>query len=146
MVRTLDSRSSQNMSYPVLPDQFYGVEPILIAQVGLQIYNPGELIRVHFSGILGVSANPISSSEVSIRTFVVRGFDVETGAIVFIMDNVVDLFNVQTQTLSFTGSDYDIPPPDDDMLVYTCFVSSDLDGAIYRRGPESFNATAYCND
>lgn len=146
MVRTLDSRSSQNMSYPIMPDQYYGLDPVLIGQVGLQIYNPGDVIRVNFSGILGVSTNPISSSEVLVRTTVVRGTSIETGVVVFIMDNVVDLFNVQTQTLTFTGSDYDVPPPDNNLLVYSCFIDADVDGAIFRRGPESFNATAYCDD
>lgn len=147
MVRTLDSRSSQNMSYPIIPDQFYSSVPVLIAQVGLQINDPGDLIRVNYSGVFGIFIDQISLSNIVLRTYVVRGTTMDSGLIVFMMDNVVSLNNIAlTRAFSFTGSDYDVPPPDNGLLIYSCFIYSSLSNLVLRRGPESFNATAYCDD
>jgi hypothetical protein len=142
MTRLLDSRTSQNAT-----DAFLIIEPVppstpvLIGQVGLNIFNPSGIIRVQFWGIAALFANITANTGVNI--FVVRGVDPFTDPVVFRMTGAQTVADSGTaKEFSFTGSDYNVPAPVNNQLVYTMFILA-LNDISFRVGPESFNAAAY---
>ncbi|QLG40678.1 MULTISPECIES: hypothetical protein [unclassified Paenibacillus] len=150
MVKTLDARTSQgsNGQNIVTPSFTNGV-PQLFAQVGLQVNNPGMVIRTFFSGIVEVTADqlPVNGNLV---IEVYRGLGSSQQLVYRAGTIVLDNPFFSPCVLSFSGSDYNVTPPVNGQLVYSVYAIFTYN-PIYnvsnlRLGPESFNATVYSND
>ncbi|WP_053780995.1 hypothetical protein [Paenibacillus xylanivorans] len=150
MVKTLDARTSQGSNgQHVLTPSFTNGVPLLFAQVGLQISNPGMWVRTFFSGIIEVTANqlPVNGNLV---IEVYRGLGISQQLVYKATTNVLDNPFFSPCVLSFTGSDFNVPPPGNGQLVYSAYATFSYN-PIYnvsnvRLGPESFNATVYSDD
>ncbi|QYR22689.1 hypothetical protein KZ483_07005 [Paenibacillus sp. sptzw28] len=146
MARLLDARTSQNASFSSSISDTFGMDPELFAQVGLDCINPVGIIRVQFTATATINISAASDAVVEI--FVVRGTrstDPQVYNAIFSEgDNPGPLMRVFT----VTGSDYNVPPPPSNLLVYTAFIRgiANLGSTLTRVGPESFNAVAYCDD
>ncbi|MGC5772899.1 hypothetical protein [Paenibacillus pabuli] len=150
MVKTLDARTSQGSNgQQVLHPSFTNGVPLLFAQVGLQVSNPGMWIRTLFSGIVEVTASelPVNGNLV---IEVYRGLG-SSQQLVYATGTIV-LANpfFSPSVLSFTGSDFNVPPPGNGQIVYSAYAIFSYN-PIYnvsnvRLGPESFNATVYSDD
>ncbi|MDN8588972.1 hypothetical protein B2I21_03840 [Chryseobacterium mucoviscidosis] len=150
MVKTLDARTSQgsNGQNIVTPSFTNGV-PLLFAQVGLQVSNPGTLIRTLFSGIIEVTANqlPVNGNLV---IEVYRGLS-SSQQLVYRAGTIV-LSNpfFSPCVFRFSGSDYNVMPPGNGQLVYSVYATFTYNPSFnvsnLRLGPESFNATVYSDD
>jgi hypothetical protein len=137
LAQFLDLRTSQNASYansiaiPILVVD----TPQLVGQVGLDVQNAGDNVRVELQGTIGLQ---LPLALVAITITVVRG-TLPTDEVVFSASQSFNLEVLAPQVISFNGSDYD--PPSDPQLTYTMFVSASLLGTI-RVGPESFSGIA----
>ncbi|HFK1812600.1 TPA: hypothetical protein ACGXQD_005784 [Bacillus cereus] len=144
MTTLLDSRTSQNASYansiaiPILTVN----TPQLVGQIGLNVSQAADtdLVATQFTGTVSLQ---LPLSVVGITITVVRGTSY-TDPLVYSATSTFNLSVLAPQVISITGSDYDVEigAVEEDLLVYTMFVESNLLGAI-RVGPESFNAGAY---
>ncbi|WP_413408499.1 hypothetical protein [Paenibacillus amylolyticus] len=150
MVKTLDARTSQGSNgHNILTPSFTNGVPQLFAQVGLQVSNPGMFIRTFFSGIIEVTANqlPVNGNFV---IEVYRGLS-SSQQLVYRAGTIVQANAFFSPcVLSFTGSEYNVPPPGSGQLVYSVYAIFTYDPSFsinnLRLGPESFNATVYSND
>jgi hypothetical protein len=144
MIRLLDARTSQNASFASSSSIALESIPILIGVVGLQIINPVGVIRVQFHGTATFSlGNAVVNQGVLFR--VVRGTTLSDPLVYSAQENFPETPSGQRRIITFTGSDFNVPPPPSGELVYTLFISStDIAPAFpIRVGPESFNAEAY---
>ncbi|PWW08633.1 hypothetical protein DFQ01_101357 [Paenibacillus cellulosilyticus] len=136
MGRLIDGRTSQNASYgnsisiPILVVN----TPQLFGQIGLNTAGVGDTPRVQLKGTIALQL-PLDLLGITIS--VVRGTEA-TDPLVFSMNSTFELSILSAQILTFSANDYNPPIPDDGLLVYTAFVSSDLLGTI-RVGPENFD-------
>ncbi|MEW9700286.1 hypothetical protein [Paenibacillus sp. SI8] len=140
MTQLLDARTSQNASFNnsiSIPITVINT-PQLAGQVGLETGLATSLIRAQFNGIVTLQL-PLIPLATTINVFVVRG-TLPTDPEVFGVSEALNLAILGPQSITFTGSDYNVPLTS--FLTYTMFVSSTALGAI-RVGPESFNAAAY---
>ncbi|MFE4712619.1 MULTISPECIES: hypothetical protein [unclassified Paenibacillus] len=150
MTRLLDARTSQNASFfnsiniPIPMN-----EATLIGQVGLITTGYDGTIRVQLEGTASFFAF-YSATFYTFEIFAVRGTE-STDTIVasnriFFNANALNISNFYNVYL--IGSDYN-PTPTDDELVYSLFIRVNNDailgGGVNRIGPESFNASAYCD-
>ncbi|MEO2258793.1 hypothetical protein ABGV43_18060 [Paenibacillus amylolyticus] len=150
MVKTLDARTSQGSNgLNNLTPSFTNGVPQLFAQVGLQVSNPGMFIRTFFSGIIEVTANqlPVNGNFV---IEVYRGLS-SSQQLVYRAGTIVlanEFFS--PCVFSFTGSDYNVPPPENGQLIYSAYATFTYNPSFsvnnVRLGPESFNATVYSDD
>jgi hypothetical protein len=143
MSRFLDARTSQNASYgqsisTVLPPN----TPTSIGVVGLNVTGASGVIRVILNGIAAIElpAAPQPPGSVIVLA-VVRGSTLVQEALVG--DVVIPLQSTDTgvKILNLTISDYNVPYPSSNELVYSLAVFSAAGGT--RVGPESFNAEAF---
>lgn len=139
MTKLVDARTSQNASFansiaiPIL----IANTPQLFGQVGLNTLGSGSNIRVQFNGTISLQ---LPLALVGITVTVVRG-TTPTGPLVYSATSTYNLSMLAPQVISFTCADFN-PPPVNDQLTYSVYVSSNLLGTI-RVGPENFSATAY---
>jgi hypothetical protein len=144
MVRLLDVRTSQNASFQQSISSSTPTTPTLFGQVGLDCLNPGGIIRVQFTATLTISF-PGNSTNLTILIQVVRGTQI-TDPMVYSANLTLPATAPVAESLIFpytvTGSDYNVPAPPNNQLVYSAFISSNSTLPL-RLGPESFNAEAY---
>ncbi|WP_261304358.1 hypothetical protein [Paenibacillus andongensis] len=143
MVRLLDNRTSQNASFQQSISSSTSSTPTLFGQVGLDCLNPGGLIRVDFTATVTISF-PSNATALTILIQVVRGTLI-TDPLVY-SANLTIPATPEAGSLIFpytvTGSDYNVPAPPNNQLIYTAFISSNSTLPL-RVGPESFNVAAY---
>ncbi|MFS0869081.1 hypothetical protein [Paenibacillus xylanilyticus] len=148
MVRTLDARTSLGsagitpLNVPLGPNM-----PTLLGIVGLNIVNPGPLIRAQFNGTYRISVANLSSLPSFVRFEIFRGATY-TGQPIYVVSQPV--FPAESTILaSFEGSDYNVPAPANNQLIYSCFatfVPGSASEQATRLGPECFNAVTYSDD
>ncbi|MBT2770910.1 hypothetical protein J7J47_01515 [Halomonas sp. ISL-60] len=148
MVRTLDARTSLGSNgITPLNIPLASNTPTLVGVLGLNILNPGQLIRTHFNGTYRISVTNLSSQPSSVRFEIFRG-PTNTGQPIYVVSQPV--FPSEGSILaSFEGSDYNVPAPPTGQLVYSCyvtFVPVSPPTQATRIGPECFNAVAYSDD
>ncbi|SDS62018.1 hypothetical protein SAMN05444162_1873 [Paenibacillaceae bacterium GAS479] len=145
MTTMLDTRTSDNIpngerNTPVstyIPNQIYR-----IGTVGLNVPpNTQGVIRAEYRGVLGVSNLPESSTNISIRFFVVRG-SLPTDPIVASAFETYSFTQTGNQLVIVNGNDFNVPAPASGTLIYTAFASS-LGSETGRTGPETFTASVY---
>ncbi len=148
MVRTLDARTSLG-SDGTTPLNIVLVTrlPTLVGILGLNIVNPGPVIRTQFSGSYQIVVSNVISVPSVIQVDIFRG-PTNTGTPIYTFQQ--SIFTVQNNVLlSFEGSDYNVPPPPSGQLTYSCYLTflDSLSSQIATRlGPECFNAVAYSDD
>nr|WP_154893192.1 hypothetical protein [Paenibacillus xylanexedens] len=148
MVRTLDARTSLGSAGITPLNVPLGANtPTLLGVVGLNIFNPGPIIRTQFNGTYRISVSNVSSLPSSIRFEIFRGATY-TGQPIYVVSQPV-FPNDSTILASFEGSEYNVPAPANGQIIYSCFATfvpvSALEQAT-RLGPECFNAVAYSDD
>jgi hypothetical protein len=144
MPRLLDGRTSQNASFQQSISSSTPTTPTLFGQVGLQCLNPGGIIRVQFTATVTILFPAGSTSSSTILIQVVIGTQI-TDPTVYSANLTVPATAPNGPTIlpyTVTGSDYNVPAPPNNQLVYSAFISSNNSLPI-RIGPESFNAAAY---
>lgn len=148
MVRTLDARTSLGSAGITPLNVPLGANtPTLLGIVGLNILNPGPIIRTQFNGTYRISVSNVSSLPSSIRFEIFRGATY-TGQPIYVLSQPV-FPNDSTILASFEGSDYNVPAPANEQLIYSCFatfVPVSASEQATRLGPECFNAVAYSDD
>ncbi len=145
MTRLLDARTSQNSSYEQSINIGTDSIPALFGQVGLQCIEPSGVIRVEFNASMTILF-PINSPVVTIIIQIVRGTQF-TDPLVYSANLTIPGIGTDGALIfpfNVIGSDYNVPAPPNNELIYSAFVSSNSTQPI-RIGPESFNATAYCD-
>ncbi|CAH1190389.1 hypothetical protein PAECIP111892_00140 [Paenibacillus auburnensis] len=144
MTLLLDSRTSQNASFASsLGDPFPAIlSPQLYGQVGLNIVRPTGNIRVEFFTTVTI-LQPAETPPTGIFVIIVRGIST-TDPIIYSALEVSLPSNTNEQVLPITviGSDFNVPAPENNELIYSAFVSTTTLGPV-RIGPESFTVTAY---
>ncbi|MFC4102094.1 hypothetical protein [Paenibacillus xanthanilyticus] len=141
MTKLLDARTSQNASFAdSISIPLAANTPAVIGIVGLNVTGAGDLIRVILNGIATLSLpSEIPPGEVVLLA-VVRG----TGTDETVVGNeAIPLTALDTgvKILNITISDYNVPYPPSNELVYSLVLFSTI--GCLRVGPESFNAAAY---
>jgi hypothetical protein len=142
LTRLLDARTSQNASYEHSINTGTGTSPTQFGQVGLQVMNPGGIIRVDLHATMTISF-PADTLNITILIQIVRGTQI-TDPLVYSANLTIPQLGAGPLIFPFTvtGSDYNVPSPINNQLIYTAFVSSNSP-LTSRIGPESFNAAAY---
>lgn len=150
MARLLDARTSQNASFhSSIEIPINSTTPTLIGQVGLIATDYSGTIRVQLEGTASFFVS-VSASFYFFEIYAVRGYRASDVIVasnrLFVGPAALDLTNFYSVDL--IGSDYN-PIPDNNELVYSLFIQviNDAPGGsgIFRIGPESFNASAYCD-
>jgi hypothetical protein len=150
MTLLIDARTSMGMSMSNGSGDL--IEPdtsILIGQVGLTVpASASGIIRVIFNGIAGIQlpTDPIITADISLT--LVNGV-LPTDRVVYqsfsTYSSVVDSPNFNLIPLS--ASDYDVPPPESGLLIYSLFLKIEGEEiGILRAGPENFTAIAYTDN
>ncbi|UPK46966.1 MULTISPECIES: hypothetical protein [Paenibacillus] len=147
MVKTLDARTSlgSNGVTPLnvpLPAN----TPTLVGIVGLNIVNPGTVIRTQFNGTYRISVANLSSVPSSVQFQIYRS-STNTGTPIYVVSQPV-FPSAGSIMASFEGSDFNVPAPPSGQLIYSCYVTyipAGVDQAT-RVGPECFNAVVYSDD
>lgn len=148
MVRTHDARTSLGsngvnpLNVPLAQNT-----PTLVGILGLNISNPGTLIRTQFNGTYRISVANLSSQPSSILIEIFRS-STHTGTPIYVVSQPI--FPAESSILaSFEGSDYNVSAPPSGQLIYSCYLTfvpvSPLEQAT-RVGPECFNAVTYSDD
>ncbi|CAI6082680.1 hypothetical protein [Cohnella sp. JJ-181] len=142
MTRLLDARTSQNKSYAdlesttILPANT--VTPIGV--VGLNTAGAGSNIRVQFSAIAELRLPEPLTSDTVITIAIVRGTDLTGTPVAYALYGTGNTVS-PIQVVTITASDYDVPDPSPEELVYTLFIFCTSEAT--RIGMESFNAIAF---
>ncbi|WP_438434905.1 hypothetical protein [Gorillibacterium sp. sgz500922] len=144
MTQLLDSRTSQNASFAFsIGDPFPAIlTPQLFGQVGLNVDNPSGVIRVEFFATVSIF-QPIESPFAGIFVIIVRGTTTNDPIVYSALNTLTPSeTDEQVTPITIVGSDFNVPAPAGDELIYSAFVSTTVLGPV-RVGPESFNVTAY---
>jgi hypothetical protein len=141
--RFLDARTSQNASFgQSISIALTPNTPTAIGIVGLNVTGASGVIRVIFNGIAAIDLPDTPPPDGSVIVLaVVRGRNlVQSAAVGFV---VIPLLPTDTgvKILNLTTSDYNVPYPSSNELVYSLGLFSSVGGT--RIGPESFNAEAF---
>ncbi|WP_127532662.1 type 2 periplasmic-binding domain-containing protein [Paenibacillus kobensis] len=142
MTRLLDARTSQNISFANLGSTItlLANTPTSIGVVGLNATGASGTIRVQFTGIAELLLPMPLASDTVIGLAIVRGTstsDHEVALALYGTGNTVS----PVQVVTINASDYNVPYPPSNELVYTLFLFSTIDSI--RIGIESFNAIAF---
>ncbi|USK62682.1 hypothetical protein [Peribacillus frigoritolerans] len=140
MVKLLDARTSQNASYANSIGILVTTTPQLFARLTLNAAGATGLVRTQISGTVSVQL-PLLPVATSITMTIVRGND-PTDFLIYSAREDLQLSILGPQILSFSASDFNVPIPANNQVVYTAFITASAIGTI-RVGPESFNATIY---
>ncbi|MEO2203092.1 hypothetical protein ABGV42_05045 [Paenibacillus pabuli] len=141
MTKLLDARTSQNASYGnTISIPLPANTPVAIGEVGLNATNAGGNIRVQFSGIaeLAFPTAPPFDSVISIS--IVRGTDSLVAYALYSV-SVSEANPNAVQVVTINASDFNVPLPPSNELVYTLYLFCTADAT--RIGMESFNVAAY---
>jgi hypothetical protein len=143
MSKSLDTQTSQNASYRgSIGIALAPITPTSIGVVGLDVTGADGELRVTFSGIAAIElpAAPQPNGSVIVLA-VARGTILVQEATVGYV--VMPLLPTDTgvKILNLSISDYNVPYPPSNELVYTLAVFSTVGGT--RVGPESFYAQAF---
>ncbi|WP_379133317.1 hypothetical protein [Paenibacillus sp. sgz500958] len=142
MVRTLDARTSQNASFGnTISIPLPANTPVVIGQVGLNVTDAGSNIRVQFSGIAELAFPETPPFDSVIAFSIVRDAEVFPVAYALYSVSVTGANPNAVQVVNITASDYNVPFPPANELVYTLYLFCTADAT--RIGIESFNAVAY---
>lgn len=146
MVKLLDARTSQNISYSGGLSIPVSATPALFAEVGLITTGAGPSLRIQFTASVALSS--LASVAVPVRIDIYRGRQSDPNRVlVYSAVETTDVAGVlgvaSRKIFTVTGSDY--VPPNPGLLVYQAFISipGGVPVAPTRTGPESFNAAAY---
>ncbi|MGG4479957.1 hypothetical protein [Paenibacillus illinoisensis] len=150
MVKTLDARTSQGSNgRNILTPSFTNGVPLLFAQLGLQVNNPGASVRTLFSGIVELTADdlPINGNLV---IEVYRGLGASQQLVYRAGTIVLANEFFSPCVFSFTGSEYNVPTSGSGQIIYSAYAVFSYNPLFsvnnVRLGPESFNATMYSDD
>lgn len=138
MVQLLDAQTSQNASYANSISIPVSTTPQLAGQLTMSLAGASGVIRVQFSGVIGLKL-PTPPIATVVQVTIVRGKTL-SDLIIFSEQLALDTSIIGPQDLSFAASDFNVP--NISPITYTMFVSASALGTT-RVGPESFNATAY---
>ncbi|MBE7901031.1 hypothetical protein G7L40_21365 [Paenibacillus polymyxa] len=139
MTRLLDARTSQNASYGnTISIPLPANTAVAIAELGLDVT---DAMRVQVSGIaeLAFPTTPPFDSVISFS--IVRGDVDSLVAYALYSVSVSEVNPNAVQVVTINASDYNIPLPPSNELVYTLYIF--CTAAATRIGMESFNAVAY---
>ncbi|AUS27064.1 hypothetical protein MMB75_05455 [Paenibacillus sp. P2(2022)] len=142
MTRFLDARTSQNASYGnTISIPLPANTAVAIAELGLEVTGAGDNMRVQLSGIaeLAFPTTPPFDSVISFS--IVRGDVDSLVAYALYSVSVSEVNPNAVQVVTINASDYNIPLPPSNELVYTLYIFCTADAT--RIGMESFNAVAY---
>ncbi|MEE4577389.1 hypothetical protein [Paenibacillus polymyxa] len=142
MTRLLDARTSQNASYGnTISIPLPANTAVAIAELGLEVTGAGENMRVQLTGIaeLAFPTTPPFDSVISFS--IVRGDVDSLVAYALYSVSVSEVNPNAVQVVTSNASDYNIPLPPSNELVYTLYIFCTADAT--RIGMESFNAVAY---
>ncbi|WP_342047791.1 hypothetical protein [Bacillus sp. OTU530] len=140
MVKLLDARTSQNASYANSISIPVSTTPVLFAQLTLSAGGATGLVRTEMVGTVAVQLPGIPVAT-SITVTIVRGTTLSDLSIYSVRESL-DVSVAGPQVLSFAASDFNVPIPASNQVVYTVFISASVVGTT-RVGPESFNAAIY---
>lgn len=144
MTILLDSRTSQNASFASsLGEPFPAIlTPQLFGQVGLNIGKPTGSIRVEFFSTVTILLNP-GTPPTGIFIIIVRGATINDPIIYSALKTFEPFETTElVDPITTIGSDFNVPAPANNELIYSAFVSTTTLGPV-RIGPESFTVTAY---
>ncbi|MBN6886583.1 hypothetical protein ACUXCC_001952 [Cytobacillus horneckiae] len=139
MTKLLDARTSQNASYANSISDPISTTPELFARLSLNAANANGIVRTQMSGTVAVQL-PLLPVISTITVTIVRGSN--PSVLIYSAENVLDTSILGPQIISFTASDFNVPIPANNNVVYTVYIQSSILGTI-RVGPESFNAAIY---
>jgi len=137
MTTLLDARTSQNasiansISIPI-PITILSA-PGLFGQVGLNVLGTTGPIRTQLSGTVACQL-PLLPVATTITLTVVRGTSL-TDPVIYSSAEALNINLLGPQLFTFTASDFNVPPPASELLIYTPFISSNVLGTV-RVGPE----------
>ncbi|KAA9013581.1 hypothetical protein [Niallia endozanthoxylica] len=140
MAKLLDARTSQNASYANSIGILITTTPQLFARLTLNTTGATGLVRTQISGTVAVQL-PLLPVLTTVTVRIVRG-TAPTDFLVYSAEDTLDTSILGPQILSFSASDFNVPIPASNSIVYTAFIEASAVGTI-RVGPESFNATIY---
>ncbi|MGO4953007.1 MULTISPECIES: hypothetical protein [Paenibacillus] len=142
MTRLLDARTSQNASYGnTISIPLPANTPVAIAELGLDVTGAGGNMRVQLSGIAELSFPTTPPFDSVIAISIVRGTLDSPVAYALYSVSVSEANPNAVQVVTINASDYDVPLPPSNELVYTLYLFCTADAT--RIGIESFNAVAY---
>jgi hypothetical protein len=141
MAQLLDARTSQNKSYTdlgsttILPAN----TPTPIGVVGLNTIGASGIIRVQFTGIAELRLPEPLTLDTVIVIIIVRGTDMTGTPVAYAIYGTGNTVS-PIQVVTINASDYNVPYPPSNELVYTLFLFCTIEAT--RIGMESFNAIA----
>ncbi|EFM09481.1 conserved hypothetical protein [Paenibacillus curdlanolyticus YK9] len=142
MARLLDARTSQGASYTNLGSTItlLANTPTIIGVVGLNTFGANGNIRVQFTGIAELLLPQPLASDTVIVLAIVRGTDMTGTSVAYTLHGTGNTVS-PVQAITINASDFDVPYPPTNELVYTLFLFCTIDAI--RIGMESFNAIAF---
>jgi len=135
MTTLLDARTSQNASIAnsiSIPITILSA-PGLFGQVGLNVLGATGPIRTQLSGTVACQL-PLLPVATTITLTVVRGTSL-TDPVIYSSAEALNINLLGPQLFTFTASDFNVPPPASELLIYTAFIGSNVLGTV-RVGPE----------
>ncbi|WP_433581287.1 hypothetical protein [Paenibacillus amylolyticus] len=141
MVKLLDARTSQNASYGnTISIPLPANTPVAIGQVGLDATDADGNIRVQLSGIAELAFPTTPPFDSVIAFSIVRDTDSLVAYALYSV-SVTEANPNAVQVVTINASDFNVPLPPSNELVYTLYLFCTTDAT--RIGIESFNAVAY---
>lgn len=141
MARLLDARTSQNASYGnTISIPLPANTPVAIGEVGLDATGADGNIRVQLSGIAELAFPTTPPFDSVIAFSIGRGTDSLVAYALYSV-SVSEANPNAVQVVTINASDFDVPLPPSNELVYTLYLFCTADAT--RIGMESFNAVAY---
>jgi hypothetical protein len=141
MARLLDARTSQNASYGnTISIPLPANTPVAIGEVGLDATDADGNIRVQLSGIAELAFPTTPPFDSVIAFSIGRGTDSLVAYALYSV-SVSEANPNAVQVVTINASDFDVPVPPSNELVYTLYLFCTADAT--RIGMESFNAVAY---
>lgn len=135
MTTLLDARTSQNASIAnsiSIPITILSA-PGLFGQVGLNVLGATGPIRTQLSGTVACQL-PLLPVATTITLTVVRGTSL-TDPVIYSSAEALNINLLGPQLFTFTASDFNVPPPASELLIYTAFIGGNVLGTV-RVGPE----------
>ncbi|MCM3186880.1 hypothetical protein [Priestia megaterium] len=142
MTILLDSRTSQNASIAnsiSIPITLLS-NPGLFGQIGLNVTSATGAIRTQLSGTVACQL-PLLPVATTVTITIVRG-TAFNDSVVYSSSEALNINLLGPQLFTFTASDFNVPKPASNLLIYTAFITCNILGTV-RVGPESFNGVAY---
>ncbi|KOY15400.1 hypothetical protein [Paenibacillus xylanivorans] len=141
MTKLLDARTSQNASYGnTISIPLPANTPVAIGEVGLDATDAGGNIRVQLSGIAELAFPTTPPFDSVIAFSIARGTDSLVAYALYSV-SVSEANPNAVQVVTINASDFNVPLPPSNELVYTLYLFCTADAT--RIGIESFNAVAY---